>query len=283
MHHLPPPPLRLSQDYVMVKGSKGLKMACMVQEREDGMEAGYVGLNGTARKNLKVGGDDMITVTACDAMANATSVVFAAIDETVEGINGDLKSVFIEPYFQSEFFGTSGRPVTQGSLICCQGAATEAWFKVISVTSKNGQDYGKVVCSGPRESWTSLEVAPDTISLEEGESALNEVGYSDIGGLSDQLQTIREMVELPIRHPKLFSTIGVKPPKGVLMHGPPGTGKVRRTPLWDGKNERCHMRYLRTVPSHFRHTMYGHSVNSMGCPNGKISFTGIQHAPLPPS
>jgi transitional endoplasmic reticulum ATPase len=62
--------------------------------------------------------------------------------------------------------------------------------------------------------------------MEDGEGDLNRIGYADIGGLGEQLTQIRELIELPIRHPKLFTTIGVRPPKGVLMHGPPGTGKT---------------------------------------------------------
>merc|ERR1712196_686046 len=51
-------------------------------------------------------------------------------------------------------------------------------------------------------------------------------GYDDIGGVRKQLQNIRELVELPLRHPQLFKSIGVKAPKGVLLHGPPGSGKT---------------------------------------------------------
>ena len=52
------------------------------------------------------------------------------------------------------------------------------------------------------------------------------VTYEDIGGLAEEIQKIREMIELPIRHPELFKRIGIDPPKGVLLHGPPGTGKT---------------------------------------------------------
>jgi transitional endoplasmic reticulum ATPase len=55
---------------------------------------------------------------------------------------------------------------------------------------------------------------------------LNEVGYDDIGGCRKQLEQIREMVELPLRHPQLFKSIGIKPPRGILMYGPPGCGKT---------------------------------------------------------
>jgi len=51
------------------------------------------------------------------------------------------------------------------------------------------------------------------------------VGYDDIGGCRRQMAQIREMIELPLRHPTLFKTLGVKPPRGVLLYGPPGSGE----------------------------------------------------------
>ena len=51
-----------------------------------------------------------------------------------------------------------------------------------------------------------------------------QVGYDDVGGVRKQMAQIRELVELPLRHPQLFKTIGVKPPKGILLYGPPGSG-----------------------------------------------------------
>ena len=59
----------------------------------------------------------------------------------------------------------------------------------------------------------------DPIKREDEEAVLNEVGYDDIGGVRKQLAQIKEMVELPLRHPTLFKTIGVKPPRGILLYG----------------------------------------------------------------
>ena len=57
--------------------------------------------------------------------------------------------------------------------------------------------------------------------------------YDDVGGVRKQMAQIRELVELPLRHPQLFKTIGVKPPKGILLYGPPGSGAPTII-LWNG-------------------------------------------------
>ena len=78
-----------------------------------------------------------------------------------------------------------------------------------------------------------VQVAPETeivikeeVFDEEEESGAQSIAYEDIGGLGNQLQKVREMIELPLKHPILFRRLGIDPPKGVLLHGPPGTGKT---------------------------------------------------------
>jgi len=71
---------------------------------------------------------------------------------------------------------------------------------------------------------TEVEVLPQAVEVRE--ESIPEVTYEDIGGLSDAIQKIREMVELPLKHPELFERLGIEPPKGVLLYGPPGTGKT---------------------------------------------------------
>ncbi|HIC23221.1 MAG TPA: AAA family ATPase, partial [Planctomycetes bacterium] len=61
---------------------------------------------------------------------------------------------------------------------------------------------------------------------EEEAGSVSSTTYEDIGGLGNELQKVREMIELPLKHPILFRTLGIDPPKGVLLYGPPGTGKT---------------------------------------------------------
>jgi len=71
---------------------------------------------------------------------------------------------------------------------------------------------------------TQLELSPEAVEIEE--KAIPSITYEDIGGLQPAMEKIREMVELPLRHPELFTKLGIEPPKGVLLYGPPGTGKT---------------------------------------------------------
>ena len=72
---------------------------------------------------------------------------------------------------------------------------------------------------------TEVVLNPEAVEVKK-ESALPEVSYEDIGGLEEEAKKIREMVELPLKHPEIFERLGIEAPKGVLLHGPPGTGKT---------------------------------------------------------
>lgn len=83
-----------------------------------------------------------------------------------------------------------------------------------------------------------LDTVPDGVVLinhttlirmeakEQGETGQTKISYEDIGGLSTQIQRIREMIELPLKYPEVFERLGIDAPKGVLLYGPPGTGKT---------------------------------------------------------
>ena len=72
---------------------------------------------------------------------------------------------------------------------------------------------------------TEIELLPEYVEQEEAEQR-SDVTYDDVGGIGDTLEQVREMIELPLKHPELFQRLGIDPPKGVLLYGPPGTGKT---------------------------------------------------------
>jgi transitional endoplasmic reticulum ATPase len=73
---------------------------------------------------------------------------------------------------------------------------------------------------------TEIELKEEPYNPEEGKKEASDIHYEDIGGLGRELQLVREMIELPLRHPEIFERLGIQPPKGVLLYGPPGTGKT---------------------------------------------------------
>ncbi len=73
---------------------------------------------------------------------------------------------------------------------------------------------------------TEVEFNPQAVELKEDEGIGLGINYEDIGGLGDEIKKVREMVELPLKHPEIFERLGIEAPKGVLLHGPPGTGKT---------------------------------------------------------
>jgi transitional endoplasmic reticulum ATPase len=73
---------------------------------------------------------------------------------------------------------------------------------------------------------TEIELKEEPYKPEEGKREVSDIHYEDIGGLGRELELVREMIELPLRHPEIFERLGIQPPKGVLLYGPPGTGKT---------------------------------------------------------
>mmetsp|Transcript_12863 Transcript_12863/g.17234 ORF Transcript_12863/g.17234 Transcript_12863/m.17234 type:complete len:823 (+) Transcript_12863:109-2577(+) len=197
-------------DTVLIKGKKGHETVCIVLTDET-CEDGNVRMNKVVRKNLRVRLGDLVTINACGDVPYGKRIHVLPLDDTIEGVTGNLFEVYLKPYFLEAY-----RPVRKGDLFLVRQAMHPVEFKVVET-----------------EPLPQCIVAPDTVIHCEGEpikredeERLDDVGYDDIGGCRKQMAQIREMIELPLRHPALFKTLGVKPPRGVLLYGPPGSGKT---------------------------------------------------------
>ncbi|EPR79751.1 AAA ATPase [Spraguea lophii 42_110] len=204
----------LCNDYVLVKGRK--RRQCLFIITEMNCPDDKVFLTKEARLNLRVRLGDPVKLYSKDDIGIIKQVEMLPIDDTVVGITGDIFSAFLKPYLD-----ITGTPLSLGAIYVVRNGGKKIEFKVMKITSESQGD----IEHGVTDEQTAV-FCEGTVLRKDVEKELNLIGYDDIGGCRKQLAQIRELIELPLKHPTIYNALGVKPPRGLLLHGPPGTGKT---------------------------------------------------------
>ncbi|NOJ28497.1 MAG: AAA family ATPase, partial [Nitrososphaera sp.] len=163
---------------------------------------GLIRIDGYTRNRLEVGINDRVTIKKVE-VKEAKKINFAPKEPLM--ISGG-----------EEYLATllNGHLVTKGDVFPIVIMGQRIDLEVVSTVPA-----GAVVVSGSTEVTISEQVSTS-------KAGIPAVTYEDIGGLGDEVAKVREMIDLPLRHPEIFKRLGVEAPKGVLLHGPPGTGKT---------------------------------------------------------
>ncbi|MBQ9690093.1 MAG: AAA family ATPase, partial [Candidatus Methanomethylophilaceae archaeon] len=188
-------------DIVQIDGSKKTAVKILEGYPEDA-NRGIIRLDNMTRKNAGVTADDRVSVKKI-TVAGAERITFAPSGELrLQGGEDHLKQLF------------EGMVLSKGDIVPVNVMGNKMAFVVKSFSPTGA----------------ATIITPDTkvkiTNKPADEGNVPNVSYDDLGGLGDAVRKVKEMVELPLKHPELFKRLGVEPPKGVLLHGPPGTGKT---------------------------------------------------------
>ena len=193
-----------SGDIVMIEGKRSTPakiLPCYPEDRNKGI----IQIDGISRENASVGIDEKVAISK----ANCNQALKITLKPTTK--------------YAAKFREDDAKYI--GSLI--NGLSVIKGDKVKATLFGSGSVYYTITGSSPEG---VVLVHPNTnIQLEltkQNEVRSHKISYEDIGGLGNQVQRIREMIELPLKYPEIFERLGVQPPKGVFLYGPPGTGKT---------------------------------------------------------
>ncbi|MCY4729104.1 CDC48 family AAA ATPase [Natronomonas gomsonensis] len=208
-------------DYILIEGD-GRAVARVWPGYPEDEGQGVIRIDGRLRQEANVGIDDRVTVEAADV--NPAKQVTVALPQNLR-IRGN-----IGPHIRDKL---SGQAVTKGQNVPFSlglGPLSSQSGQRIPLKIADTDPDGTVVVTDSTDIQVSEkpaeQIADTGDSTAAGGDGTPSVRYEDIGGLDNELEQVREMIELPMRHPELFQQLGIEPPKGVLLHGPPGTGKT---------------------------------------------------------
>jgi transitional endoplasmic reticulum ATPase len=190
-------------DFVEIRSKKSTVAIAWPAYSED-QGKGLIRMDGILRRNAGVALNEYITVRKA-TVKPAQSITFAPTDVR---LNVDEEFVkFVKRRFMD-------MPFVEGDM-----ALLSIFGSAVPLTVVRTRPHGPVRVSEA----TGVQVLSEPTHEKKG---IPVITYEDIGGLHDEIQRIREMVELPLRHPELFQRLGIEPPRGVFLFGPPGCGKT---------------------------------------------------------
>jgi transitional endoplasmic reticulum ATPase len=193
----------VSGDIIEIEGKGATSYAVVWPGYPSEEGKGVILIDGNTRANAKVGIDDRVRVRKIQA--KPAERITLAPTQPIRITGGE--------YYLLKLL--EGRPISKGQTIRVEMLGSPMQF-IVTAT----RPAGAVIAD--RRTEITISEKPAAEKMEK----VPRLTYEDIGGLKREIGLVREMIELPLRHPELFQKLGIDPPKGVLLHGPPGTGKT---------------------------------------------------------
>ena len=187
-------------------------VAIVWRARTEDEGKGVVRIDGLIRNNAKVNLGDKVEVRKAQVRP-AQKVSLAPLLEQQSGrvqFGPGIDEIILR--------GLNRRPLTKGDAVIVPGLTLMGGRLVFAVTAVQPKGIVQIQAD------TQVQVLEEPVKEEDLRAT--GIAYEDIGGLKEELRRVREMIELPLKHPELFEALGIDPPKGVLLYGPPGTGKT---------------------------------------------------------
>jgi transitional endoplasmic reticulum ATPase len=215
-------------DVIAIQGKRETAALALPPYAEDeGLDV--VRLDGLQRGNAGVSIGDHVGVRTADTKP-ARRIQFAPAQKNLRLVgSGEMlrRTLFQRPLVAGDIISTS---IYQRNQMQPGGVPDDLFRMFFEQPAFGLQEIRlRVISTVPRgivqiAQETEIELLPEFVEMDEQRPAT--VSYDDLGGLGDTLGQVREMIELPLKHPQLFQRLGIDPPKGVLLYGPPGTGKT---------------------------------------------------------